>query len=316
MRGKGLAKVKTNQVYKAFGLTIISDVSLTGLELGGGTPDITVRYGAVPETLADATSMGLRFQVAPDRFLLKVDGVARYMVSNGQEIMIEPCPSAKEHDIRVFLLGSVLGALLQQRGDLVLHGAAVVVNNHGIILSGVSGVGKSTLAAALSQKGYLILTDDVSVIRCSTAGSSCIIPGYPRLKLWADSAEKIGNDTNSLQQVRGELGKFDVPLTEEFCQTPVPLRCLYQLNISDSTSVQIVRDNGVQKLETLMKNTYRYRFLDGKSGKALHLKQCVAVAKTIDICQIMRPRKGFLLDELVAVLENDWDIQQAKEKCC
>jgi len=315
MRGKGFGKVKTNQVYKAYGLTIISDVTMAGLELGEGTPDIAIRYGVVPETLVDATSRGLRFQVAPDRFLLKVDGVARYLVISGKEIVIEPCLSATEYDIQVFLLGSVFGALLQQRGDLVLHGAAIVVNGQGIILSGVSGIGKSTLAAALSQKGYPVLTDDVSAVRFSAAGTPSVIPGYPRLKLWADSAEKLGNDTTSLQQVRGNLEKFEYTMTENFCQTPVPLRGLYQLNISDSTSVQVVRDKGLQKLETLMKNTYRYRFLDGKSGKALHLKLCTVLANTIDVCQVMRPSKGFLLDELVAVLENDWDIQQTKEQC-
>lgn len=290
-------------MYSAYGLTIASDFCLPGLVEGQGLPDVVIRYGAVPEFLNDAVITAILFQGAPGKFLLKLDGVGRYLVIAGQEIVVEPCVSADAADVQVFLLGSVFGALLQMRREFVLHGAAVAINGQGIILCGGSGVGKSTVAGALCQRGYEFLTDEVCAVSFSKEERPEIIPGYPRLKLWADAVEELGGDTALLRRVRTNLEKYELPLDEIFSSTTVPLRWCCELSRDNTKKVQLVKVTDADKIGTIEKNTYRYGFLSGRRGKAQHVKQYGDVAKAIDIFHISRPMDGFWVDDLVTQLE-------------
>ena len=100
--------------------------------------------------------------------------------------------------MRLFLLGTSFGALLMQRGILPLHGSAMVVNGRGVVFTGMSGAGKSSLLAAFRKKGYPFLTDDVVAVTVDTAGTAWIHPSYPQQKLWRDSTKAVGVDTDSL----------------------------------------------------------------------------------------------------------------------
>jgi hypothetical protein len=106
--------------------------------------------GPVPQALDDAKKKGVLYQISPDRFLLGLGKIARYLVSEGREIVIERVPGGSDDAVRVFLFGSVFGALLHQRGVLPLHGSAVMPSRGATIFAGPSGSGKSMLAAAAS----------------------------------------------------------------------------------------------------------------------------------------------------------------------
>ncbi len=60
-----------------------------------------------------------------------------------------------DDDVRLFLLGSVMGAVLHYRGVTPLHGNGFVHEGGAVLVLGNMGVGKSTLAAALVKKGLL-----------------------------------------------------------------------------------------------------------------------------------------------------------------
>lgn len=64
------------------------------------------------------------FEATPGCFELTVPEVARYEVRDGKSITILPIANADEDAVRLYFLGSLLGALLHQRGVLPLHGAA------------------------------------------------------------------------------------------------------------------------------------------------------------------------------------------------
>jgi hypothetical protein len=68
----------------------------------------------------------------------------------------------------IVILALVL-RLLDLKG-IVLHCSASVVNGAGIICTGRSGRGKSTISALLRQEGVDVLTDERAVIRAETAG--------------------------------------------------------------------------------------------------------------------------------------------------
>ena len=67
-----------------------------------------------------------------------------------------------------------------------------------LCICGESGVGKSTLAVALSRQGHAILADDDIVI-CNEAGTQRLSPNYPGSRLTEESAKLLGlKDGDSL----------------------------------------------------------------------------------------------------------------------
>jgi hypothetical protein len=293
--------------YHIFGLNITSDIPLPAVPVhqpeSDVAPDITVEYGGTPTALANPLFKGVRFQAAPGEFLLRVDNIARYHVLNGNRIIIMPDKGASEDDILLFLMGSVMGALLHQRNILVLHAGAVEVNGGSVIFTGPSGVGKSTLTAGFHRRGHPFLADDVCAITLHN-GHPSVLPGFPRLKLWADVLKKLDTDKNDLKSVRwlGNLEKYFLPVDDPR-RTPVPVRSVFILETTNTDRMEVTAVQGGEKLDPIIDNTYRVRFLQGLGGKTDHFKQCAAVAATADVCRVTRPKRGFLLNELMDVVE-------------
>jgi len=296
-----------NKMYHIFGLNIESAIPLPAITISNASaesaPDVLIEYGEIPAALAHPQSKGLRFQAAPGEFLLRVDGVAGYYVQEGRRITIQPESGTQEESILIFLMGSAMGALLHQRKILVLHAGAIAVNGQGVIFSGRSGVGKSTLAAGFHKRGYPFLADDVCAIAV-TNGKPAVIPGFPRLKLWADVLKKLNTDKNQLQSVRWVQGmeKYFLPVVPGHDQ-PVVLKSVFILRSSNTKNIDIETLQKSDKIDPLIHNTYRLRFLEGLGGKIDHFRQCSVVAAQTSVHRVVRPQTGFLLKELMDKLE-------------
>ncbi|MEN6313944.1 MAG: hypothetical protein ABFD25_06820 [Clostridiaceae bacterium] len=295
------------KTYHIFGLNILSSIPLPArpiaeppLELA---PDVVIEYGNTPDALSKPQSKEEYYQAGPGEFLLQVDSVARYYVHEGRRIIITPESGSEEERILIFLMGSAIGALLHQRNILVLHAGAIVVNDQGIIFSGDSGIGKSTLAAGFNKRGYPFLADDVCAIAMLN-GKPAVIPGFPRLKLWSDALKKLDTDKNQLKSVRWMRGleKYFLPVDPPH-EKPVPLKSVFVLETTNADKIEITALKGVEKIDPIIKNTYRLSFLNGLGGKEDHFRQCAAVAAKAAVYRTVRPNKKFLLTELMDMLE-------------
>jgi hypothetical protein len=296
-----------DKTYHIFGLNILSSIPLPARPIADPycelAPDVVIEYGDTPDKLVNPQSKGVRYQAAPGEFLLNVDPVARYYVSEGRRIVISPAPSAEKERILIFLMGSAIGALLHQRNILVLHAGAIAMHDKSIIFSGNSGVGKSTLAAGFHKRGYPFLADDVCAIAIIN-GKPAVIPGFPRLKLWADVLKKLDKDKDQLKSVRWTQGldKYFLPV-DPLHKNPVPLKSVFVLETTNTDKMEVTVLKGKGKIEPIINNTYRLRFLNGLGGKKDHFRQCAAVAANTYIHKVVRPHKGFLLNELMDMLE-------------
>ncbi len=271
-----------------------------------GPVDVTIRQGEVPDSLHNAKAKGVAFQAAPGVFLLSVGNVARYLVTDGNRIVIERAREAENRSVRVFLLGSAFGALLHQRGLLPLHGSAIAVNGGSVAFLGPSGTGKSTLAAAFLERGYKILADDVCALSVQEDGVPLAIPGYSQLNLWRDAAGKLGLETTLLLKARYGLEKYACPLGDKFCRQPLPLTCIYALETTNTREFDLTPLQGMDKLTPILHNTYRRRFLEGLGGRTDHFRHCAASGRHVKVVRVTRPSYGFLLDRLADLVESDF----------
>lgn len=264
--------------------------------------DVSIRLGDAGQG-ADAN----RRQIGPyawcttDELWLDVPKVARFLIQYGNHIIIQTQPGADEDSVRLFLLGSAFGALLAQRGLLVLHGNAIRIGDQCLVCVGSSGIGKSTLAAGFLQRGHAILADDVVPI--DPAGRA--LPAFPRVKLWRDSAEHLGVDTANLQRVRPGLSKFNYPLGTQFEHQPLPVRWVYLLDKGAVEQPQFVATEGMQRFMPLFHNTYRRRFVEGMGRRSEHLQRCSSLAGNAHIVRVQRPMAGFDVDGLIDAILAD-----------
>jgi hypothetical protein len=262
----------------------------------GQPPDVTIRLGGVDQNgLPGGKQLGPFLWVTEESLWLQVPEVARFLVSNGNRITIDPAPGIDEDSLRVFLLGSALGALLFQRGYLVLHGNAVRIGDQCLVCVGHSGAGKSTLAAGFLQRGYEILADDV--IPVDEHGRA--LPGFPRIKLWQDTADRLGIETGGLRRIRPEMEKFNYPLHDRFTDQPLPIRWVYILGSHHQSEIRFEKIRGLERFTPLRNNTYRVRFMEGMPLKTQHLQRCGQLAGRIHLTRVTRPDHGFELDNLI-----------------
>jgi hypothetical protein len=270
-----------------------------------GRPDVVIRVGPVPERLDQAAAGGVMYQTDGGRFILNVDGVGRYLVSGGREIRIQPAPGATWSDVRVFLFGSCLGALLHQRGLLALHASAIRTPIGGVLFCGPSGAGKSTILGALLQRGYSMLADDVTGLVVNESGGVSIVPGFPRTRLWEDAALKLGKDLDGLARLRAALHKYDVAVDGQFLVEPVAAGRIYVLSTHAHEAIRIARLGSAERFGVLVRHTYRKRYLDGFRLRGFHFNQASAVARQVPVSLVSRPSTSYRLTELADAIEAD-----------
>lgn len=295
--------------YCISGLSVSSEIVLPGLSAaaaGRRRPDVAIRRGPVPATLDGAQKLGPTWQIAGNQFLLHVPKVARFLLSNGREIMFEAEPGADDGDIPLYLLGTAYGILLHQREQIVLHASAVRVNGKAILFCGPSGAGKSTLAAALAQRGYPFITDDFCAVTVTEDGSPMVHPDGRQLKLWAQAIEKLDLKGRSGARVRSRLEKFYVDPGETHAEA-LPLGALYALREARPLLAPgIAPTNAVDAAVVLRRMAYRPRLVSRMGQRVNYFHAATTIANKAGIYYLTRALDFAVMPDVVAELERHW----------
>ena len=298
-----------NQYYQAFGLQIASCISLPELtpsNISAGSEDVSIQFGDTPDQLTEIKTQGVTYQASPNQFLLKLENIASYWVREGKEIIITPNPKATEEDLRLFLLGSALGAILHQRNTLILHASAVVIDQEAVLFTGISGVGKSTTANTFRLAGHQLITDDVCPIHFDPESKRAMaIPGYPQSKLWEDSLTNLNVDFTDLKRIRNKINKRAVPLGDAFHAQPAPIKAIYFLNTHNQEEVLLEPIKAAQKFNIIKKMTYRTQFLKGLGVQKSHFQQGMQLAQKVPVKRITRPTTRFCAHEIIELVKKD-----------
>jgi hypothetical protein len=191
--------------------------------------------------------------------------------------------------------------LLRQRGYLVLHASAVACRHRAAVFLGASGWGKSTLAAALHQRGFPFIADDVVAIDTGKA-VPVVLPGVPQVKLWPDAVAALHEDTAALPRVHPQFEKRVRPLSAPIVTEPAPLGRLYVLADGPAPALEPVAPR--EALVELLRHSYGARTLQHVRREA-HFLQCAAVARAVPVARLAYPRALERLPEAIRLVEAD-----------
>ena len=294
--------------YTAYGLHVRSPIVLPFAPLPGrpgGAPDVVLRFGPTPATLPAPVltrkKPGRQWEAAPGMFVMNVDGEARYLVTGGRDILVEP-RGGSDSDFAASLTGSVFTALLQQRGVMTFHASAIETRAGAVLFAGPSGIGKSSLAAALVERGHTMLTDDVTGVVLDAAGHPVALPAFPVARLWADAVYALDWRGRTRGRVRESVEKYSVPV-ERFRAAPLAVRAVCILAFHDRDGIEVERLRVSGTFQHMSKNTYRRAFLNGLGQRPVHFRTLVAMAKRVPVLRMVRPAHPFRLDALADRIE-------------
>ena len=223
-----------------------------------------------------------------------MDGVARFLVTNGRDVLVEPC-GENDHDLGVFLTGSVFAALLQQRGVVTLHASAVETEAGAVLFTGRPETGKSSLLGAFVRRGYAMLADDVTGVVLDAAGRAVALPAFPSMKLWGDALQALA--WQGQERARPELEKYIVPI-ERFRAAPLAARAVFSLEVHDRDGIEVRPVQADDIIRWHRKSIYRKRVMRGLGQRPAFLRTIAAMARSVPVVRVARPAHPFRLDEM------------------
>lgn len=285
--------------YRAFGLSLASELELLHLEsVSGDPPEVRINSADLSEVRAvhGLEDVARAFIATDSGVVMHWRDVGTVLVSDGTTIQVDFEPQVDPSIRTLALTGPPLGVLLEQRGNLVLHGSAVVMDSKAVAFLGHKGLGKSTTAAALAQAGYPVLTDDILAID-TESDTFFVRPGLPMMKLWPASSTAIygpseeGGDDHADKQLR----IADVNQQDHFS-----LGAVFVLDIGETGAEAV---HGKEAFISLMRNSYSGRFAGSEGTPPAHFVRCTKVASSVPVFHLKRRPDLSTLPQVVSVVE-------------
>jgi len=273
--------------YDVFGLRFAANSRLPCLNPTEDTDkksDIDIYFGEIPKDVRTLPSESWKsFSLVPDELpYLVINKLAageyfQFLYSSGEEFIIDKkatsvwCISNSEDDQNyaiLCLIGPVVGFMLRLRGVVCLHASGIVLKEGAIAIAGVSGFGKSTLAAAFFGAGYPILTDDIMPLKLHQNKKPTAVAGYPRISLYPNSYKNIKGIPHDLPLLAEDTDKCYIDImakADVFHQEDAPLKVIYLLDWDDADTASkhhILPLSPAKSVSLLAANTYRNELLD------------------------------------------------------
>ncbi|MBP3951503.1 aldolase [Bacillus suaedae] len=296
-----MTEVKT---YTAFGLHILSEITLPELVQTNQhvSRDIVIRENDLRSLWHELAQQNEYFHIQQDFILFHVPNVAIFQMKNGNEILVSPMSEADPDQVRLYILGTCMGAILLQRKILPLHGSAIMIDNKAYAIVGKSGAGKSTLASAFLNRGYYLLSDDVIPVTLTEHNTPIVTPAYPQQKLWLESLNQFGMKSDGYRPIIDRETKFAIPVSTQFADQPVQLAGVIELVKTDNNEIEFKPIRNLERLQTLFTHTYRKFFVTPAGLMEWHFDMTAKMVNKIEMYQLRRPEARFTAHELTDLI--------------
>lgn len=274
--------------YQAYGLQIESERPIASLATSisrvSGPADVEIIERKLQFPTSMQTVDGVDVSVVDDHCFLSIPECGRFEIVGGQQIGIEPEPGVGPEDVNHYLLGTVFGLLLHQRGSLPFHCSAIEHEGFAFLFCGDSGAGKSTISAYFASRGFRLLGDDLFALNFDSGAPLLAAGGPRRLKLWQNALDHLGLGTQCLRLVPGYDEKFEVRFPDAHARDVLPVRAIYHLRSADrSREPGIWALRGLQAANAITANIYRRRFADIMGCTAGYLSATARIVAKVPV---------------------------------
>jgi hypothetical protein len=284
--------------YDVYGLHVQSAIAIAGLEATPpASPDCILSLGDV-EPLPDPVDDDVTRD--GDRYVFAYADGTRFRIEERGRRIITSWQSTAE-DMASYLLGPVLAFVLRLRGTLALHASAVRVDGRALLFAGAAGAGKSTTAAAFVARGATMLADDVAAIDWRD-GTPHVRAGYPRLRLWDDSAAALYGLPEALPLLTPTWTKRFADTRNAFSLDTTPIRALLLLGDRDTTT-HTRRLAGAEAVMAVLTRTSVPHLVDAALRDA-ELSELTRLVDAIPILELHVREDLTALDDLPATIED------------
>jgi len=251
--------------YTAYGYGIHSEIPLPGLLPSDSAAEIVIRMGREGEFPDECAGKPAYLRLSAGEALFSVKGSAAFLIRQGRAVTVYPAPGVSPGRVHLYLIGTVMALLLYQRGMLGV-----------VAFVGESGLGKSSLAAALHGLGCPLVADDLTPVRFGAVGVT-VQPGFPQVKLAPSVAAALGRKASELIRFHPGEEKQGCRLSENFPRRPLALTRLYLLDRQPGPEIESVRP--AEAFLEVLGNSYPSKLM--RSGGESHFRQCAAVARSV-----------------------------------
>lgn len=222
-----------------------------------------------------------------------------FKILSNSDIIIYKSEEIDEDKVWEMLIGVPFGYALRKKGFMVMHGSSVVINNQAVCIVGSSGLGKSTLAISLVERGFNFLTEDLCIIKDD------IIHFYSSwIKIDKNLKNKIKTDLNEHIDLSFDTrGRELIKIRKKDLSNNASTKAIYFPIIGDNNNIEQMKDHEIFKF--LFANSYRI-----ENDKESDLKMIAGMIKAIDCYSFQRninspvnENVDFLLSHIKSILD-------------
>ncbi|WP_168207883.1 hypothetical protein [Spirosoma sp. KCTC 42546] len=252
--------------------------------------EILVEQGIIPDNLKNNAFKNELFSKYNDNeFRHEIPKVARYYITQGEYIIIEPlCNNWNE--ILLYFYANCLSIALFQRNQLPFHVSGIFVKSDSVLLfAGPSQVGKSTTALMLQQKGYAPFTDDTALLTVEN-GICFAQASYPMMRLWQSTIDQqtLFQEAEK-QSILTNIDKYAFSFHEKFRNEKVKvIGIVFLETIGEEIEIEKLKPS--EQMVLLSNNIYRSEWLYGMRKYALQFIQLTEITKLLPAWKATRPK--------------------------
>lgn len=261
--------------HKVFGFTIASEIPLPELIKidPTSTPHVTIHKREanrppedIPETLYRPFIV-----LNESTFYLKIKDKCQFLVTKKEEVTevsVELINDEFENDMYAYLYGSVITAVLQLNNTFALHASAVLVQGKLHLFCGISGIGKSTLAAQLNTRGYPIFSDDKCVLKWNEKEKQYYaVPTLQIVRLWDDAHELLDDDgfIHNPSPIIDKMDKHQYHIEDKnMIKEPQPIAEISIMRrVKGDVKPSRIPLTGMKKMKLLRAQIHRIAYING-----------------------------------------------------